>query len=125
MPCRLTETPDYLLVEYYGVVTPGCLLDASRIMERFEKAHEHSLHRLCTLTGVTQFAIDFGVVLQTAERRRKFRLSRRIRDAIVVSGDLQLGFARMYQQVIEHPQIDFRIFEDRQEAEAWLRAVEA
>jgi hypothetical protein len=55
-----------------------------------------------------------------AERTRSRPLAAPVLSAIVVSQPVQLGYARMFQTLNEHPRVTMRIFEDVVAAREWL-----
>jgi hypothetical protein len=54
--------------------------------------------------------------------RKRRSLARGVKTAILVGSNLAFGFARMYQELIEHPQITVGVFRNRDAALAWLGA---
>jgi len=72
------------------------------------------LRELCTIT------VGFSEVGDLAAARRSLTLPNSIRSALLVSNPVQLGYARMFQTLLEHPQIEVRVFSDEKDALVWL-----
>ena len=56
-----------------------------------------------------------------AETRRRATLRNPIKSAIIASGIVHFGFARMFQTLNDNPQIVVAIFGDDESALQWLR----
>ncbi len=76
--------------------------------------------RLADLRTVRKVPLRASDILGAVELRRAQVLPNDIRTAILVSLPLQVGYARMFQTLLNHRQIEVRIFSDEAEALAWL-----
>jgi hypothetical protein len=48
-----------------------------------------------------------------------------VRTALVAVTPVQLGIARMFQTLNDHPLIELRVFSDREAAVAWLEELDS
>jgi len=58
------------------------------------------------------------------EKLRTIQLPQIVKSAILTSNPLQYGIARMFQSILEHPQIKIEIFSNEEEACKWLSAID-
>ena len=64
--------------------------------------------------------VGYAEMSVLAERSRARPLNAHVRSALVVAQPVQMGFARMFQILNEHPQVTVRIFEDEMAARVWI-----
>jgi len=103
-----------------GILMPGELARLADALAAAEDAAAVVPHRLTDLTGVTRFEIGFDDMFELARRRRERSPANAIRSALVAATPVQLGFARMFQTLNDHPLITLAIFPDVDAALAWL-----
>jgi hypothetical protein len=66
--------------------------------------------------------IGFAELMDFTENLRTIQLPHRVKSAILTNNSLQYGMARMFQSILEHPQMDIKIFSHEEEAYTWLSA---
>jgi hypothetical protein len=66
--------------------------------------------------------IGFAELMDFTENLRTIQLPQKVKSAILTNNALQYGIARMFQSILEHPQMDIKIFSQEEEAYAWLSA---
>jgi hypothetical protein len=109
------------------VARPKGVLDAEKaeriveFIEIKEIAFETGFNRFCDLTrleGINLLAAD---ILKLADRRRTFNPNFvRVKSAFWAIDTLAFGVARMYEQLLNSPRIELRVFSDLQAAAEWL-----
>ena len=77
-------------------------------------------NRLTDLSAVSAPHPVFLDVQALANRRKIQPLANAVKSAIVAPRPIHIGFARMYQNLNNHPQITIEIFATAEDAEAWL-----
>jgi hypothetical protein len=122
MPYTLTTEPTFLRVVLHGVITHQELQALAHDLAVIEASREITPDRLTDLGAVTAPHPTFPDVQALARRRKIQPLSNAVKSAIVAPRPIHLGFARMYQNLNQHPQITIEIFTTMEAAEAWLRA---
>jgi len=122
MPFDLTVHAGYFRLHAHGVLTAPELADSARQAVEIEHAHPEGIDRLVDLRDVTEFKVQYTDVSDFASLRRRERLPRRVRSAILAVRPVAIGFANMYDTILNHPDIEVRVFQDEAEALAWLRA---
>ncbi len=75
---------------------------------------------LFDLRALTQMDIDFVAVSELARVLLGRALPHTVKAAILVSNSIQHGFARMLQILLDHPQVEVKVFEDEMFALDWL-----
>jgi hypothetical protein len=120
MPYEISDRGQYLYARLFGVLTPDDLVTLVDEYERVEDAAAESKDRIADLTPLDEVEIAFPDVLLLANRRRNRTFTRRVKSALVARKSLHVGFARMFQTLNEHPQIDIRIVPSMEAALKWL-----
>jgi hypothetical protein len=108
------------------IVMPATLTAAeldgiAAALTEIERSAAVTPHRLVDMSGVTRFQVGFTDMFALAELRRAHPPANPIRSALVASTPVQVGFARMFQTLNDHPLVDVRIFPDVDSALAWLK----
>jgi hypothetical protein len=120
MPFELTEMAGYFVARCYGIVSPADLSEMVRRAIEVESRHPDGVDRIADFRDVEVFNIQYGTVSEFAKARREEAFTRTIKSAIVADRPVAVGFARMYQTILNHPQIELRIFPTMEEAQAWV-----
>jgi type II secretory pathway component HofQ len=120
MGISVTRQGGVLRIVMRGVLTKE---DFSRFVgevERLESASVPWPDRFTDLTGLQRIDIGFDDMAGLAQRRREIAVPNALRSAIAARDPVQLGYARMFQTLNDHPQIQVRVFPDEAQALAWL-----
>lgn len=120
MPIELALADSYLFVRMHGVVTAAEMEIYGVDTEKLESQRPESLDRMTDLTEVERFDVVYRDIFQLADRRKRRPHTRNVKVAAIARQPEQIGMARMFQTLSEHPQIEVRIFDTREEALAWL-----
>jgi hypothetical protein len=125
MPYRVAFDGPTVVITFFGTLMPA---DLERVVDDIlgiEDGGRNTPPRLIDLRGITSAAVGYPEMAQLAERAIARPLSGPVRTAIVVEQPVQLGFARMFQILNQHPQVTVQIFDDEPEARAWLAGRES
>ena len=109
-----------LVIRFFGALGPADLDAAADEVFAIEDGGRNTPPRLCDLRDVAEANIAYADMARLAERTRSRPLAADVRSAIVVAQPVQLGFARMFQILNEHPRVTVRIFDDETAARTWL-----
>ena len=109
-----------VLVQLSGTLTREDLERVGDEIIAIERDGANTPHRLTDFRQITDTAVGYPDMSVLAGRSRARPLSAHIRSALVVEQPVQMGFARMFQILNEHPQVTVRIFEDETSARAWI-----
>ena len=109
-----------VLVQFSGTLTREDLERVGDEIIAIERGGAHTPHRLTDFRQITDIAVGYAEMSALAERSRARPLGAHIRSALVVGQPVQMGFARMFQILNEHPRVAVRIFEDETSARAWI-----
>jgi hypothetical protein len=120
MPYHITKEPDLLRVVFFDNLTPQDLLSLADAIAAIEQAQPVALNRLADLTQVSGPELTYAAMLAFVERRKAQRLANPVKSAIVAPTPVHVGFARMFQILNDHPQIEVEVFATVEAAEAWL-----
>jgi hypothetical protein len=94
----------------------GVLKDAL-IMNDKESSPTNRIEDMRALEGSK---VGFDTLSGFTENIRTIQLPQAVKSAILTSNTLQFGIARMFQSILEHPQIRVKIFSNEEEAYNWL-----
>lgn len=122
MPFHMTSEPAFFLVAFFDPLTRHDLQAAADAIAAIEGTLPLTPHRLTDLRQVSETELTYADMLAFVERRKTRRLANPIKSAIVASRPVQMGFARMFQILNDHPQIEVQVFDTMAEARAWLIA---
>ncbi len=111
--------PNLITVHFLGELSVADLFGVQDRLADFESA-QRTLPRLMDTTAVTGIRLDFMEMARFAQARRQVILPTNAKVAILAVRNVTFGFGRMYQDLLQHPQITLGVFRERQEALAWL-----
>jgi hypothetical protein len=120
MALEIVRRPAFYLATFTGTLTPEDLQECARRTAELEDADPEPVDRIADLCPVETFAVNFLAVSDLAKKRRDKRYGRTVKSALVADRPVAVGFARMYQTILNNPDIDVRIFPTLDQAVAWL-----
>jgi len=109
-------------VTYSGEVTPEDVFAIGQKASEFDRGCTVFPDRLINLLPMTGGQVGYREISDFVANRRRITFPNSYKCAVVASSDLQRGFARMVQTLLDHPQIKLEIFSDVKTAEEWLSA---
>jgi len=120
MPIQLIIDQRPMVAVFTGELTTADLILVAQEMATFEKEQVIVPHRLTDLRQLEKLNINFNDVMNLALDRKSLRFPNSFKSAILVSNTVQMGYARMFQSLNDHPQIVIRIFTEEAAAVSWL-----
>lgn len=120
MPFEVDAGPDLLQLRLCGALTRDDLRGVAAAMLELESGLSHIPNRLTDLTQVDAMDVGFPEVLALAQQRRERTFPNHFKSALLVATDVQLGYARMFQTLNDHPYINIEVFTSREAALLWL-----
>ncbi len=122
MPYSIALVPDaaFLMIEFIGVIEPRDLVQIAGETRTYERG-DVVPHRLTDITRVEKISISFEDIFRLASNRKAITFKNPFKSALVVNTDTQLGYARMFQTLNDHPQIMLQIFQDSAAAQVWIK----
>lgn len=120
MPFELTQHPGYFVVRCFGIVSPDDLAAMVHRAIEVEELHPEGIDRIADFRDVEVFNIQYATVSDFAKSRREQAFPRMIKSGLVADRPVAVGFARMYQTILNHPSIELRIFPTFDEARDWV-----
>jgi len=122
MPFQITTQPGFLRVVITGRLNREEVVAVGLAVREIEVESERVPDRLTDVTGVEISELTGEDIQYFARRRREARYPNSFRNAIVAPQPAQYGYARMFQTLIDHPDITTQVFSDEAAAIAWLTA---
>src|SRR3954470_13919047 len=120
MAHHVSSDGSLVLVQLSGTLTRADLESVGDEIIAIERDGANTPHRLTDFRQITDTAVGYQEMSVLVELSRARPLGSHIRSALVVERPVQMGFARMFQILNEHPQVTVRIFEDETSARAWI-----
>jgi len=120
MPIQVYFDAETMRIDFSGHVTREELFRGLREIETVESAPAVTPHRITDLSAMAVSDNSFPEVLALAEHRKRRQFPNAFKAAIVASRPANVGIARMFQTLNDHPQITIRIFPDLAAAQAWI-----
>ena len=104
-----------------GIVNLSVAEEIVEFVEIKEEELEKGFDRFCDLTCMEGITLTCAEVFVLASRRRAFNPnSVRVKSAFLAINPLAFGMARMYEQMLNSPRIDVRVWTDFEAAANWL-----
>ena len=104
-----------------GVLDAWTVEQVVEFMEIEELENTSGFHRYCDLSALEGIHLSTNDILRLAERRREFNPnSIPVKSAFYATDPLSFGIARMYEQILNSPRIEVRVWSNREAAAIWL-----
>jgi hypothetical protein len=113
---------DALLVgRLKGVLEGKTVQKIIEFVESIEIVEESGFNRFCDLTLLEGIELSSDDILQAAARRSAFNPNCiPVKSAFLATDPLAFGIARMYEQMLNSPRIEVRVWSDMHAAADWL-----
>jgi hypothetical protein len=110
-----------LVARPIGIVNLSVAEQIVEVIEIKEEQIENGFDRFCDLTCMEGISLSCAEVFMLASRRRAFNPnSVRVKSAFLATNPLAFGMARMYEQMLNSPRIEVRVWIDFEAAANWL-----
>jgi hypothetical protein len=120
MPYRIIKEPAFFRIVLFDEITPQDLISLAEDVAALDRTLPVTLNRLTDLTHLAAPRLTYVAMLAFVEHRKAQQLASSVKSAIVAPEPVQVGFARMFQTLNDHPQIEIQVFASLEAAEAWL-----
>jgi len=80
---------------------------------------------VANLKNLKSYNGKFNSIYEYAQKQIEKKSPTKIFSAFLVSNDFQMGFARVFQMLIDNPQISIKIFTDEIQANEWIKSEDA
>jgi hypothetical protein len=121
MPYLVRVENGILFLTLSGVLTRDDFVTLAKEAVATEAAFDVIPHRVVDFSTVTAFDIDYATMHDFAATRLKTRFPNSFKSAHVAPELAQYGYARMFQNLNDHPQITIAIFPTVAAARKWLQ----
>ena len=122
MICKYEYKNNILSVIFPEILSDKDFRLINEEIENIEKQYSAVPNFIVNLKNVDTFTGDYRSIQKLAVQREEKKFPNTILEAIVVSNDFQLGFARMYQTFNNNPQVTIKIFKDEAKAIEWIKS---
>lgn len=121
MPITTDYQGEFIVIKMSGSVSLPELLEHAGQIAAIEASQSITSHRIAILPSGLVCDLSFPELHAFAAKRRAAPLKNPVKSAIVAGDAVQYGFARMYQTLNAHPNLQVEIFQSEAVALAWLR----
>ena len=110
-----------LVARLRGVLDAQMAEKLVEFVEIKEMEAETGFNRFCDLTHLEGIRLSTGDIVRLADRRRAFNPNYvHVKSAFWATDPLGFGIARMYEQLLNSPRIEVRVWGDKLAAANWL-----
>lgn len=120
MPYSIETKGELIEVTYRGALTRKDIRDVMTDSLRAVDGQAKVADRIEDLRKVTEVSVGFADLWGVAQDVQNVQIPRVVKAAIITSGLVQYGIARMFQAILSHPQIKIEVFSNEEEAHQWL-----
>ena len=118
---NLHQIDSLLIARPTGILDKDLAEALVDVIEIKEELTETGFDRFCDLTGLDGVRVSCAEIWQLAVRRSAFNPNNiRVKSAFLATDPLAFGIARMYEQLLNSPRIEVRVWSDLQAAAEWL-----
>ena len=121
MPFRTEIKPEFVLIEWYGVLSNQDLMALGMELPRIGMELQKVPNVLHTFEKVEDSKLQFEAMHAHGRALARIKLPNRSRTASVCTSPLAFGMARMMQSLNHNPDLQMEVFNTMEEALAWLR----
>lgn len=121
MPCVVTRTPGWVLIEFSGTVSKSEFLEGAQALTALDADADCPRSRLYMLGGMFARDLDFATLNAALEQRRDETFTSPVRSAVVATTPAAVNVARLVTAMNTNDQITIQTFRAREDAEAWLK----
>ena len=115
------ESDALLIARPTGILDKEMAESLVDVIEIKEELIETGFDRFCDLTGLDGIHVSCAEIWQLAVRRSAFNPNNiHVKSAFLATDPLAFGIARMYEQLLNSPRIEVRVWGDLQAAADWL-----
>jgi hypothetical protein len=122
MICQYEYKDGILFVTFPETLSNNDFRLINKEIEIIEEEYSVIPNFIVSLNNVKTFIGDYFSVQELARQRAEITYPNNIMEAILVTNDFQMGFARMYQTVNDNPQLTIKIFKDEVKAVDWIKS---
>ena len=121
MICTYEYKNDIIFLTFPETLSDNDFLLINKEIEIIEQKYSALPHFIVNLKNVNTFNGDYQSIQELATSRKAKKFPNHILEAIVVSNNFQMGFARMYQTCNDNPQLTIKIFQEETKAVEWIK----
>jgi hypothetical protein len=122
MICQYEYKNGILFVTFPETLSDNDMRLINKEIEIIEEEYSVVPNFVVSLNNVKTFIGEYFSVQELARQRAEKTYPNNILEAILVTNDFQMGFARMYQTVNSNPQLTIKIFKDEAKAIDWIKS---
>ena len=115
------ESESLLIARLDGILDSTTTEELIKFVEIKEGEVETGFNRFCDLTQLKAVRLSSSEIQEIADRRRNFNPNKiRVKSAFLAPDLLSFAVALMYEQMLNSPRIQVRVWDDIQAAADWL-----
>lgn len=115
---------EFIKVIYSGTLTNKDIQGVLREALVTDDKGLNLTNRIEDMRKLNAIRLGFDELWVLTKNLQTLQLPRIVKTAILTSNPLQYGIARMFQAILEHPQMKLEIFSNEEEAHHWLSSID-
>jgi hypothetical protein len=119
MPYSIEKIPGLIKVTYWGTLNKEDVLGV--IDHSFNGKVTDNSDRIEDMRNLHSVQTGYADLIEVTKQLHGLQLPRTVKTALLTSNALQYGVARMFQSILDHPQMKLEIFTNEKEAMNWLQ----
>ena len=122
MICEYENIEDAIRITFPRTVRKEDIVSLIEEINLVEDEYSPFPDRIVDFREVELFDFRADGMFQFARHRAEKKFPNRLKSALLIGNDYQLGVARMFQTLNTNPQMTVEIFTDERKAAAWIRS---
>jgi hypothetical protein len=122
MACNVYLEDGIIRIDFSAVVSTRDFSELTPTVEALERTTDTVPHRITDFSQSEGMNVGFPEIMALAVRRKAQHFPNSFKSAVVAPQPVQVGIARMFQMLNDHPKITIEVFPDLPSALAWLAA---
>jgi hypothetical protein len=124
MPFTVEKSTQLIRVTYTGTLDNKDIAGVLQDSLTMDGSELNLINRLEDMRNLRGIKIGFDDLMDFTKNLRVIQLPRVVKSAILTGNPLQYGIARMFQTILEHPQMDIKVFSHEEEALRWISTID-
>jgi hypothetical protein len=124
MPFTVEKSTQLIRVTYTGTLDNKDITGVLQDSLTMEGSELNLINRLEDMRNLRGIKIGFDDLMEFTKNLRVIQLPKVVKSAILTGNPLQYGIARMFQTILEHPQMNIKVFSNEEEALRWISTID-
>ena len=124
MPFTVEKNTQLIRVTYTGTLDNKDITGVLQDSLTMDGSELNLINRIEDMRNLRGIKIGFDDLMDFTKTLRTIQLPKVVKSAILTGNPLQYGIARMFQTILEHPQMSIKVFSNEEEALRWISTID-